>query len=98
MIDALQAAKPLPLPLGMIVDDRGHFEIRDDAGRGRTIAYAETHDDAALIVRAVNAHAGLVAALMALANVTGERGMDRAVISQLVSEARAALRSAGEEV
>ena len=93
-----EAAKPSPLPLGMIVDDRGHFEIRDDAGRGRTIAYAETHEDAALIVRAVNAHAGLVAALTALANVTGEKGMDRAVLAQLVADARAALLVAGEAV
>ena len=96
-----QAVKPSPLPRIEISSrdyDRGDVRVstfpeavliaKVKRAPGDSWAYARA------ITRAVNAYAGLVAALTALVNVTEERGMDRAVISQLVTEARAALRAA----
>ena len=62
-----QAGKPSPLPCGFIEGEetmRGSYEclyeIREDEGRGMTIAYAIDADNAVKITAAVNAHAGLV--------------------------------------
>ena len=107
-----QAAKPSPLPWAQMKLGQMEMAPAKQGEGGNVILSAdgkavgsvwsdgrpESYANAALIVRAVNAHAGLVDALTALANVAGERGMDRAVMSQLVAEARAALRAAGEAV
>jgi hypothetical protein len=107
--DGLIKREPSPLPWH--VYDDGNAEQSSDiilaSIDGDNYDVCEMNQDrpvmerkanAALIVRCVNAHAGLVEALTALANVAGERGMDRVVISGLVADARAALRAQEKSV
>lgn len=97
MIDAMQAAKPSPLPW---VESDG-TEIKDSRGilcaiaSGFHLSYPEAVENRALIVRAVNAHAGLVEALRVCIdalNCTEYEG------GEATAKARAALRAAGEAV
>ena len=87
-----EAAKPSPLPWkqddGLISDENG-VEVVD------LYDYPAAYLNAALIVRAVNAHAGLVDALKRLIE-WDDAGCDASRGSWI--KARAALRAAGEAV
>ena len=91
-----KAAKPSPSPLPSwraSVSAGGHQGILSDDNdpTGRTIALTYDPKDADPIARAVNAHAGLVEALRAIAG-----DMDELNFPDVAEAAREALRAAGE--
>ena len=104
MIDKPQAAKPSPLPWRVrmsseIFKDADPAEVDGIYSGSRRIvetdsgAYPPDLADAALIVRSVNSHAGLVEFLRKLAD-----DMDSLDFPDVAEEARAALRAAGEAI
>ena len=80
-----QAVKPSPLPWELVDGSDGWTPL--DANNEVVGGNWEDKETPALIVRAVNAHAGLVEALRLIARTTTD--------GDTVAQARAALRSGG---